>query len=198
MPCWCSRRRWTRAGSSRCCRSVFGRSRADIASTENAPGAVRATEQARGSGRQECFGRESGDIRPTRIHAPLGVVVATEVDHSAANDAGALQSSDERPSLHGVGSTDTTRSRSSTPASSERCEGTMRTTASPGTRNALVRFCTTEVTRTWREVARPPKPRARMSWERFHRLLERYPLPRARASTVLNNVFWFISSRIPH
>lgn len=48
-----------------------------------------------------------------------------------------------------------------------------------GNAHAIVRFFD-EVTCTWRKWLDRRSQRARMTWERFHRLLEQYPLPRAR------------------
>jgi group II intron reverse transcriptase/maturase len=48
-----------------------------------------------------------------------------------------------------------------------------------GNSRALVRF-TSEVTRIWQKWLNRRSQRARMTWERMTRLLERYPLPRPR------------------
>jgi RNA-directed DNA polymerase len=48
-----------------------------------------------------------------------------------------------------------------------------------GNARALARFVA-EVERTWRKWLGRRSQRARMNWERFHRLLQRYPLPRPR------------------
>jgi hypothetical protein len=49
-----------------------------------------------------------------------------------------------------------------------------------GNRNSQMLVARHEVKRVWRFWLNRRSQRARMTWERFYRLLERYPLPEAR------------------